>query len=550
MKAKPFLFWCVAITVVLSALFTLSACKKRRNVAALPYVQALGSLSDDAFGLVITTNLQGYIEPCGCTSDPLGGIARFTTLFNDFKAVLKNHIALIDTGNLLFDAPKRIEADRCQDEARIEVLLSTLSSLGLSSTVVGPLDNSRGHEFRDRYLSEYRIIPMTTPIEIKTSHSRITVFGVSESLKKEIIVDDITAFKKKNPSNFVVVLSQMQARSTKELFHNLEVVDIVVQGQTDTMTPSNPTRLGDDGPWLIDGGKQGQYFSLLVFQNLKATTQTPLPLDTRAQERTHRESLLTARIDTLKKQVTDAPKSRQEFLATMTKRAQQELAELKSSAPPPILDKAHFLFHQIPITKKIDSDSIVKAKLATYEKNVPLLVKKCEATIECPKAGPNEASFVGAQVCKSCHQEAFDVWTNSIHTLAALDDDGKEVQRKVGHSKAWQTLVDDSKDFDRSCIDCHSVGFMKKGGYCRASDVDFRKGVQCESCHGAGSLHAQSGEKHFITRAVSEATCRGCHQVPHIATPESFNYEQKLMKILGKGHGENLLKQLSHKAKS
>ena len=104
-----------------------------------------------------------------------------------------------------------------------------------------------------------------------------------------------------------------------------------------------------------------------------------------------------------------------------------------------------------------------------------------------------------------------------------LNPKGKPTTRAMGHSKAWQTLTALDKEADRSCIGCHSIGFMQSGGYCKASEVDFRKDVQCESCHGPGSLHAQSGDKALIKRTVPEAVCRSCHHVPHI---------QSLMRVL------------------
>ena len=178
------------------------------------------------------------------------------------------------------------------------------------------------------------------------------------------------------------------------------------------------------------------------------------------------------------------------------------------------------------------------------------MVKKCEENIECPNAAAHEAVYVGAQTCKNCHAQAFEVWEKAVTTDNTLNEEGKEISRMVGHSKAWQTLVDADKDMDRSCIGCHSIGFMQPGGYCKASQVDFRKNVQCESCHGAGSLHAQSGDKRFIKRQVPEEQCRSCHHVPHIQSYDSFNYEDRLVKILGKGHGEKLLNEIIHRKKT
>ena len=107
--------------------------------------------------------------------------------------------------------------------------------------------------------------------------------------------------------------------------------------------------------------------------------------------------------------------------------------------------------------------------------------------------------------------------------------DGKEQVREVGHSKAWQTLVDEHKDKDRTCVKCHSIGFNEPGGYCKVSEVDFRKNVQCESCHGPGSLHVQGAGDVQALRVseVNEAVCRRCHQVPHIESYESFRIRGK-----------------------
>jgi hypothetical protein len=85
---------------------------------------------------------------------------------------------------------------------------------------------------------------------------------------------------------------------------------------------------------------------------------------------------------------------------------------------------------------------------------------------------------------------------------------------------------------------------MKPGGYCKVKDVKPFENVQCENCHGPGSLHAQTGDKKKIQRTVPESTCRSCHHVPHIPTEASFVYKDKLKIILGPGHGESLLRKL------
>src|SRR5690349_522098 len=64
------------------------------------------SPNSDTFTLLLTTNLQGYVEPCGCTPDPLGGIGRLSAVVDEAKRAFDNRILLLDAGNLLFDSPK------------------------------------------------------------------------------------------------------------------------------------------------------------------------------------------------------------------------------------------------------------------------------------------------------------------------------------------------------------------------------------------------------------------------------------------------------------
>jgi len=60
--------------------------------------------------------------------------------------------------------------------------------------------------------------------------------------------------------------------------------------------------------------------------------------------------------------------------------------------------------------------------------------------------------------------------------------------------------------------------------------------VQCENCHGPGSLHAKDpGKKGLIVASPKTDVCIGCHHPPHV---EAFDPKEKLPLILGPGHGQ------------
>ncbi len=534
-------------------ILVLAGCKKSRDLSKLDYLLPLAHLSQDAFVLAFTSNIEGYVEPCGCTADPLGGIARFTQVFEDMRAKTNNRISLIDTGNLLFDSPTRHAADLCQDNARIELLLSSLSQLGLKLTMAGPLDNARGEKYRTDWYKKFNLEDLSAQsIKILSANGyAIALIPLSthenidkESLKKTI--QNILPLKETKKIKLVAVLSQLPLAKIKTLFPGMSDVDVIIQARTTSSSLSPPFKIADGGPWVIEGGRQGQYFTTLVLQNLSQRKNNPLLFDNRVFENAERSALLKSRIKGLESQLEKSSPTLAGFLKQKIAQANQELKTLEKNQSLSPLKESSISFNAVSLTRHIDSHHDVKNKLNDYEKAIPELGKKCEENIECPKASTTEASFVGAETCKTCHQQAYEVWQKAQYSHDAVDENGTAIKRMIGHSKAWKTLVEAHKDADRSCIGCHSVGFMQPGGYCKSSDVDFRKNIQCESCHGAGSLHAASGDKKLIGMPA-EQTCRGCHVPPHIASYESFNYEERLMKILGPGHGELRLKELRAK---
>jgi hypothetical protein len=45
------------------------------------------------------------------------------------------------------------------------------------------------------------------------------------------------------------------------------------------------------------------------------------------------------------------------------------------------------------------------------------------------------------------------------------------------------------------------------------------------------------GEPRHISRVVPEARCRECHLPPHIPSVTDFVYEERLLHVIGDGHG-------------
>lgn len=180
------------------------------------------------------------------------------------------------------------------------------------------------------------------------------------------------------------------------------------------------------------------------------------------------------------------------------------------------------------------------------------------AESECVVGGPE---FVGAASCKKCHFSQHKSWAKT-EMAKAMDTlrPGKKVEAKQKHK------LDPNKDYtkDASCLPCHTTGYGKPGGYPelvegqtwtaeqqkRATEME---GVQCEACHGPGSLtnvykkdHEDYKKADLVAMGLIEpdaANCATCHNTnsPTIMPDFKLDYE-KLIKDPTKLHEHKKLK--------
>ncbi len=128
--------------------------------------------------------------------------------------------------------------------------------------------------------------------------------------------------------------------------------------------------------------------------------------------------------------------------------------------------------------------------------------------------------YVGVKTCSPCHKtdkqgKQFVVWQNSKHSQAyktLLTAKANEVAKAKGIAKPAAEAEE--------CLSCHVIspaaGMADKG-------FDMKEGVQCETCHGAGSAYKNltimkdktkavaAGMTAFKDEAAIEAYCKTCH---------------------------------------
>ena len=130
--------------------------------------------------------------------------------------------------------------------------------------------------------------------------------------------------------------------------------------------------------------------------------------------------------------------------------------------------------------------------------------------------------YIGVKPCSMCHKtdkqgKQFDIWSNSQHAKAfqtLLTDKANEVAKAKGSAKPASETPE--------CLSCHTTGHGAEAAMFDKS-FDVKDGVQCESCHGAGSDYKTlpvmkdkakaiaAGMNEFKDEAAIEAQCKHCH---------------------------------------
>jgi len=130
-----------------------------------------------------------------------------------------------------------------------------------------------------------------------------------------------------------------------------------------------------------------------------------------------------------------------------------------------------------------------------------------------------EFRFVSVSMCFVCH---FGIKKGLVY----------EKWKETPHARAFATLKAVGEEKNPQCLVCHTTGF-NAGGY-EIGDIDGSafEGVQCESCHGPGSVYKilayMKDKKKALANGMIEPTedvCRKCHN-ENSPTFKGFDYKK------------------------
>jgi len=135
---------------------------------------------------------------------------------------------------------------------------------------------------------------------------------------------------------------------------------------------------------------------------------------------------------------------------------------------------------------------------------------------------PDNATYVSGTKCKTCHIKSFKAHAESAH------------------ASAFENVKLAGEETNTICLQCHSTGNGKPGGFLDVQTTPDLAGVTCQACHGPGSMHIEAPkEKKSETIAkTAPEMCIKCHKIhgdhPELGEKELPYLKNKLDKIQSK----------------
>ncbi len=522
------------------ALVLATACSSKSEVKTNGSGSAVAKPSFTILGLA---EMRGQIGPCGCTTDPLGDIARTSQIAAGIRAA--GPTVVLDAGSLLYaknPIPPHLDT---QEELKADLLVSTYKdALGVAAVGLGPADLAKGTDKLrvPRHvvnLAADSTIPVEAPKIIDVGGSKVGVFGViaEGAIPRAAlaITDPIAAGKaaaqKLRADGAQVVVALVQAASKKDavrLVREIGAADLALGGLG--LTAPEPDEVETeatkvDNAWLVIPGNRGQ-----VVSRIDVTLRDGGPLVDAVGAGAAR-----AKIESIDKQLTladadlatmKADKDADPAFVKQRQAERDQLAKEKAAleAMPLVVPAkgSYFTLEQIRINKPLACDQKVQSDVTAFYTAAGQANVKAAEGQKVTQPAKGQAGFVGSEACSDCHSDALDFW------------------KTTRHAHAWETLVERGQQFDYDCISCHVTGWDKPGGSNLANN-DTLRDVQCETCHGPGSIHvAKGGEEKplAIVRMPDDKMCATqCHTKEH---SDTFALEPYLRDVTGPGHGANL----------
>ncbi|MFA4948475.1 MAG: multiheme c-type cytochrome, partial [Candidatus Krumholzibacteriia bacterium] len=131
----------------------------------------------------------------------------------------------------------------------------------------------------------------------------------------------------------------------------------------------------------------------------------------------------------------------------------------------------------INLDGSVAGDSATAKELVAYHAEERLKQKELQLNRRLAKdasTGRILDRYLGIEICRRCHGELMPRFISGRHF------------------RAYETLRLRGETANPECLACHTTGYGRPGGYDPAAEKEgapYLLGVQCEACHGPGTMH-------------------------------------------------------------
>lgn len=490
--------------------------------------------------LYLLSNVAGALEPCGCRKDMLGGIDHAAALLAAGRAQAPERL-LLGAGPLLFQDPQLDPARGDQDQWKAESLADSLASLPLAAWAPGANDFAAGRPALGQLAARSRArllganqppgdLPWSGSASFEVGGYRVGVAGIAAGAESaepgasaaSALADAARALDAAGAQIKVALIAAARGEGLR-LTEQVPGFDVVLLGKPTQSgdgndAPAPPTLIGDS--LVVQTSNHLQTIAVVDLFVKGDDFHFQDGMGLAQQER--RESLerkardLQARLGRWRNEQPPVAE-RIQIGQRDLEQTQRELQELERTTGAMPKSGSSFRYQLLDVRESAGTEPSVTARMGEYYRRVNTHNREIFADRLPTPAAPDAAQYVGAEACSHCHDAADRFW------------------RSTGHAGAYQTLATEFKEFNLDCVGCHVTGYNRPSGS-TVTHVEKLQNVQCEACHGPGSLHAASaGSSRLINLTPQATVCKACHHAPHVA--DDWSFEEAWPHIVGPGHG-------------
>ena len=534
--------WALCFAVLVAAL--LGGCQGCRTTE--PHNGGQAPVGQPTARLYLLTTVAGALEPCGCSKDQLGGLDHLAAFIKSEKGSQKGGAEaslVLGAGPMFFIDTKLDEKSATQDQWKADSIAAAFKSLGLAAWTPGFNDWAGGKDRLTKLAAASGAAVVAAGYDGFVSRKlfdvgslKVGVVGLSDPKGRlggypdgvkppgdagALLTREIDALRSEG-AQLLVALAAMPRGEALRLA-DTDGLHMLVIGQPSSEghgnTEQSPAEL--IGKTLVVETANHAQTVAIVDVFVRGDGQLELA-DAGGVAKAGKLADLSRRIHELRSRINSWEKGGSVAAADVAARKadlaklEAERTELDKDSEPP---KGSFFRYRVEeVREALGKDEDVTQGMLAFYKRVNAHNKKAFADLVPLAPADGQASFIGVEECTLCHAEARAVWD------------------KTPHAKAYATLVEGFKEYNLECVGCHVTGYGKPGGS-TVTHNDKLRDVQCEDCHGPGSLHADNPEdKTLIQLKPDPASCVSrCHHPPHV---EGFDAVAKMDLVLGPGHGK------------